>query len=192
MFHHKIRHIIFISGMVLLLFYLLDPISLVESKETKLHVYIANSSLSDDQANQLMSDFRENYLNDQTNEHDYLIDSTIYLSINEPTPGELIDAGRLTSHIAGKELDLFIAQKEIIDHYYELDGFENLESFVQNGSLNSKKEQIIDSEGYIYAVQLSTLLPYYESNEEIYAAIPKTSERKQTAVAFVNYLLEEM
>lgn len=192
MFHSKSKHITIISGIILLFVYLLDPISLVESKQTKLQVYIANSSLSADQANQVINDFKEDYLNDQTDQYGYLIDSNIFLSINEPTPVELIDAGRFTSHIAGKELDLFIAQKEIIEYYYELDGFENLESFIQNKSLNLNEEKIVGNEEDMYAVKINELLPYYESHEEVWAAIPKTSERKEIAISFINYILEEM
>ncbi|GEL67170.1 hypothetical protein [Marinilactibacillus psychrotolerans] len=187
--HFKKQYFI-LGVLVFVLLYLLDPISLVETKEVKLNAYIANSSLTSNESKAIMEQFKGEYNYVSNEKEEYSLVTDLFLSVSDPNPAELMDAGRLTAQIAGKELDILISNKEVIEHYYKLEGFENLNELIGEKALFAD-EQLLNDQNHTYAVQLKTFSNQYHLTTDTWIAIPRTSERKETAVQFIEYLLKE-
>lgn len=172
---------------ILLVYLFIDPISLADSKPTKLNVYISNNIISMDQADHLMNQFKLNIVGDETDDYIYQIDTDILLSVKAPSPAELIDAGRFTAQIAANELDILITDEEIVRHYTELDGFSDLSKIEQLDLRQFDNSQMIRDEERIYSIKLEDQLG---KDKPQWISIPKTSQRKDMATMFIVYLLE--
>ncbi|API89718.1 hypothetical protein BKP56_10805 [Marinilactibacillus sp. 15R] len=190
MVHFKKQYLI-LGVLAFVLLYLLDPVNLIETKEVKLNAYIANSSLTSNESKVLMEQFKGEYVYDLNENDEYSLVTDLFLSVSDPNPVELMDAGRLTAQIAGRELDILISNKEIIEHYYELNGFENLNELIGEDVILAD-EQLLNDQNHTYAVQLKTFSNQYHLKTDTWVAIPKTSERKEVAVQFIEYLLKEL
>lgn len=190
---HKVSTIIIFSALVMP--FLMDFPSLIAKPETVWGAYYINSSLTSNQAHTLVDRFKNDYLKEENEYHEYIFDTNINFSVYEGGAEDLDQMAKFTALIAAKALDFVITDEKVLSHYVSLGGFLDLEAFFNEDDLNVLNDHLVymvgkDGVEKPYALDLSgTRVSISGENEDmVLGAIPLNAERTDITENFIRYI----
>lgn len=193
--YYKVLVIGIIGGIILLL--MLDIPSLIAKPETIWGSYYVNSTLTSDEAQNIVEDFQKDFLQDKDEKHEYIFDTNLTFSIEQTAAGDFDQMAKFTALIAAKELDFIIAEEPILEHYASLGGFIQLDFLLSEEEKEKWEEDFIylageDGIERAYALDLTHTILNSGSNyngEKILGSIPLNSEEAEITQQYIQYLL---
>jgi len=170
------------------------------SREPSIYVALINSTIYTDEETTLLSDYVLSRGIDEK-EHPAQLDYSMRIQYPATDNISIISAQQLTAHMNLGNVDVYVCEKQLIDEYAPLDAFENLEELLPDALLQEISDKLyyvqIDGKGRVpvafFADEVSRI-----QEDEIYAndvtplvAVGRTSQRKEAAADFIQYLFEE-
>jgi len=168
--------------------------SVMTNPDTAWSAFYLNSPMTDAESQMLVEDFQKNYLSDEN--HQYIFDTNLAFSINQPTQADHEQMAKFTALVAAKELDFMIADRTTIEHYVSLGGFHDLDVFLSIDEKEKWNEHLVYLEGAdgierIYGLDITDMIVPFQNepnHHKVIASIPINSENEEITRQFIEYL----
>lgn len=168
--------IIFVIGILIFDFFSIDH-------RDKWSLYIINNTLPNEEVEYITSTFSElqNAKNSGNQKISYQINTDLAFQLHD-NEADFAQLGKFTALVASGEMDILIGTYDIIKHYTDFDGFQNLDQVIPN----YKDDFVYTSNDNIQILDLSgTIFDGY------FLAIPKKSEKVEISKGFIDYIFEK-
>lgn len=190
-----------IAGITALILITLFCIAFVrESREPSIYVALVNSTPSASERTALV----EHYASDRsidTSRHPAKMDYSMRITPSLTDDISIASSQQLMAHMNSGDVDVYIGDEWMIDEYVSLEAYENLEECLPGELLARIKDILYYADAgekgripvAIYADDLPKIRQetLYPEDVRPLIAISRTSHRKEAAVDFIQYLLEE-
>lgn len=197
-YYYKIH--VFVVLFIIISLSIFISAAIKDSKEPSIYVTLINSNLGSEADTTLLSDY-VSARNIDTKEHPAKMDFTLQMSSTQADDASMASSQKYMSMLTSGKMDVILCDQWIIDEYAILDAYENLETYLSPEDFEKVKDNLyyceVNEKGKIpvafYATDVDKILTdsLYGKKETPLIAICRTSKRKDAAVDFIHYLLNE-
>lgn len=197
-YYYKVHVIAAVLGVIVISLFVTSAVR--SSREPSVYVALINSRLSSEEDTLLMSGFAQSRDID-VEAHPAVLDYSMRMTPSFSDDVSLASSQQLMVHMNIGDVDVYMCDQWLIDEYASLEAFENLEELLPDSLFVQLKEQLYyvqtEDKGRIpvafYAGELARVRAeqLYDEDTVPLVAVSRTSKRKDAAVDFIRYLLED-
>lgn len=166
-------------------------------KESSIYVTLVNCNIISEEQTDLVSEYVRSR-NIDTGAHPARLDVALQMSENRNDNLDVANSQKLTAFLESGNIDVLIAPEWTIESCANQAYLSDIEAVLPKDLYERLKDRLIyhtyEDDGKvpvaIYVGDLPRIQALYETDEKPYFAIGNMTERKETAVDFLKYLLE--